>query len=343
MQCPVCGQDCIQDAHELTDTLDDIFAPCKECKERILNKMAPLPELSYGDPCSCGKRFIDEVYAHMYVIMVEEGVLTEQDSLIKVGTPLVHPGFAMEKPPFLPADSLVLLSKVATKPCADRLVGEVPELRGVVRSNNFVPGLSDIDFDGIPDTFELLAGCDVRANVFYTQKEPIVIYKQQSVMHIEFPRGYDPKIISVGVRVKQYKPRIFVDACSGAGTLGIVAGLHDVPHVIMNDAWYAAAFWSAYNLGVNRENLGFDKINILFDLEELKKSPIVKEPRKIAETKGGEQFYEVYQSDYRLLHSLLPKNVDLSVIDLFEKNLQEKMKMEIEEWKRHVSGEVFIP
>ena len=52
-------------------------------------------DLTYSEPCSCGKRFIDEVFAHMYVIMREEGVLGEDDPLAAVGSPLVHPGFAM--------------------------------------------------------------------------------------------------------------------------------------------------------------------------------------------------------------------------------------------------------
>ena len=51
----------------------------------------------------------------MYVIMVEEGDLKLTDPLIAVGTPLVHPGFAMERPPFLSEKSLVLLTSRATK------------------------------------------------------------------------------------------------------------------------------------------------------------------------------------------------------------------------------------
>ncbi len=343
MKCPVCGQDCVRHAHELIEMIPAIFAPCPGCTGRTLNKRKPLPDRTYALPCSCGKRFIDEVFAHMYVIMLEEQLLTESDPLSFVGSPLVHPGFAMETPPWLPVDSLVLLSNRITKPVAERLVAEVPELRGVVRSDSFVPGLHDIDADGIPDTYELLAGCDVRANIFYTQNEPIVTYKQQSVMHIEFPRGYDPKIVSVGVQVRQHNPKVFVDACCGAGTLGIVAGLYDVPHIIMNDAWYAAAFWSAYNLGVNSENLSFDDIRILFEYEDLMQEPVVKEPKKIAETVGGDHYFEVWQSDYRLLHQVLPENVDLSVIDLFDKMVPEKVSSEMEAWKQLVGGEVFIP
>jgi len=67
---------------------------------RTLDKRAPLPTLEFGQPCPCGKRFIDEVFAHMYVIMVEEGDLLPTDPLISVGSPLVHPGYAMDRPRF---------------------------------------------------------------------------------------------------------------------------------------------------------------------------------------------------------------------------------------------------
>jgi hypothetical protein len=343
MQCPVCGQDCVKDARELIEMLPTIFQPCRDCRGRTLDKRKPLEDRTIVPPCSCGKRAIDDVFAHCYAILVEEGVLESTAPLIEVGTPLIHPGFAMVRPPYLPKDSLVLLSRSVTPAIAARLVAEIPEIRGVVKTNDYVPGLQDADLDGIPETYELLAGCDVRANVFTGQNAKVVIYKQQSVMHIEFPRGYDPKIIAVSSRVRHVKPKTFVDVCSGAGTLGIIAGQYGVPRVILNDAWYAAAFWSAYNLRVNRESLGFEEITCHFDYEEMKKHPVAREPVRIAETKGGSQYYEVYQGDCHLLHTVLPERVDLAVIDLFEKNVKEKMQREIEEWQKHVGGEVFIP
>lgn len=343
MKCPVCGEDCIRDAHELIEIMPTIFAGCGHCKERKLNKRAPLKDRTIQEPCKCGKRFIDDVFAHMYVIMTETGVLDAEAPLARVGMPLVHPGFAMTQPPYLPKNSLVLLSRDVDEATAQRLVAEVPEVRGVIKSDESVPGLSDINFDGLPDTYTLLAGCDVRANIFTTQKEKIVVYKQQSVMHIEFPRGYDPKIVSVGVQVRHQAPKCFVDACSGIGTLGLVAALYDIPRVIFNDAWYAAAFWTAYNLKVNRENLNFDELICNCNYAAMKEHPVRKEPLEIAHTEGGKQSFQVYQGDFNLLHTVLPGEVDLSVIDIFEKRDEERVSAIIEEWKRHVSGEVFIP
>ncbi len=88
MKCPVCEMDCITPAKDLLATLPSVFLPCADCSIRNLDKRLPLPTLHYEPPCSCGKRFIDEVFAHMYTIMVEEGDLKLTDPLISVGTPL---------------------------------------------------------------------------------------------------------------------------------------------------------------------------------------------------------------------------------------------------------------
>ena len=65
MKCPVCEMDCVESAKDLLATLPTIFLPCADCSIRTLDKRSPLPMLEYAEPCSCGKRFIDEVFAHM--------------------------------------------------------------------------------------------------------------------------------------------------------------------------------------------------------------------------------------------------------------------------------------
>lgn len=342
MDCPVCGRECVRDAPEILDLLPDVFSPCPDCSGKVRTKRKPPADRSIRPVCGCGKRFIDDVFVHCWVIMVDEGVLEETDPLKAVGTPLVHPGFAMDTAPYLPEDSLVLLSPDIDQASADRLFREVPEIRGVIRSSPSVPGITDLDLDGFPDVYELLAGCDVRANVFYTQEEPIVIYKQQSLLHIEFPRGYDPKIINVGVAVKSYEPTTFVDACAGPGTLGILGGLLGVPHVILNDIWWAAAFWSACNVHVNRSHLSVGEVRMLRTYDQMKERPVVTEPLKVAETTGDQQI-DVYQGDMFSLVDVLPETVDLTVIDLFGKDNREKMDTTVSRWKELVGGEIFIP
>jgi len=342
MKCPVCEMDCVKSAKDILASLPTIFLPCAECNTRVLDKRAPLPDLSYGLPCSCGKRFIDEVFAHMYVIMVKQGDLKPSDPLIAVGTPLVNPGYAMDRPPFLPEKSLVLLSSRVTKPTADILVRDVPEVRGIVKSDHFTPGIADPDLNTVPKVYDLLAGCDVRADVFPLWTGPLVMYKQQSLIHIEFPRGNDLKIRAVEKRVGKPPVNDFIDACSGAGTLGLTAACLGVPHVVMNDAWYASAFWSAFNLEVNRDYLKLKKIRVYEQYQDLQKHPVAKEPVKIAETEG-EQVIEVYQGDFRLLYQVLSAGSPLSAIDVFDKNDKGKIDLIQKEWLAKVGGEVFIP
>jgi hypothetical protein len=343
MKCPVCEMDCVKSAKDILATLPTIFLPCADCGMRTLDKRLPPPSLEYGEPCSCGKRFIDEVFAHIWVVMEEEGDLKKTDPLIAAGSPLVHPGFAMDRPPFLPEKSLVLLSPRVTRKTAERLMREVPELRGVVRTGDFVPGIATADLNSVPNVYELLAGCDVRADVFPLATGPLVMYKQQSLVHIEFPRSGYPKIRSVEQHVGNPPVPYFIDACSGVGTLGLTAACLGVPRVVMNDAWYASAFWSAFNLEVNREYLSVSRVKIFEQLQDMAKHPVVREPVKIAETEGA-QAIEVYQGDFRELPTvLLPGIPPLTALDLFEKKDKVVTAKILDEWREQVGGEVFIP
>ena len=296
MECPACGSDCVQSAPDILRDLPTRFLPCEKCSMRVLDKRSPLPSLEYGKPCSCGKRFIDEVFAHMYVIMQEEGDLAPRDPLIAVGSPLIHPGMAMDRPPFLPAKSLLLLSGRVREKAARRIIIEVPEVRGVVKSADYIPGLVSLDPDESPRVYTLLAGCDVRADIYPLATGPLVVYKQQSLIHVEFPRAGYPKLRSVAAHVGTPPVPFFVDACSGPGTLGLAAACLGVPHVILNDAWYASAFWSAFNLNVNHVYMDTGEVHILRTLEDMARQPVVRDPVKIAET-SGRQMIEVYQGD----------------------------------------------
>ncbi|NMB78426.1 MAG: hypothetical protein GYA23_04960, partial [Methanomicrobiales archaeon] len=328
---------------ELLATLPKHFLPCPECSMRVLDKRRPHPALDYAEPCSCGKRFIDEVFAHIYAIMVEFGDLTLQDPLIAAGSPLIHPGIAMDRPPFLPENSLVLLSSRVRKPAAERLVQEIPEVRGVVRTGDFVPGIADPDLKSVPRVYDLLAGCDVRADIFPLAGGPLAIYKQQSLVHIEFPRAGYPKIQSVIRHVGNPPVPCFVDACCGVGTLGLTAACLGVPRVIMNDAWYASAFWAAFNLEVNREYLQISRVRIFEQIDDLQKHPVNREQIKIAEARG-EQVIEVYQGDFHSLPDIIPQGVSpMTALDLFDKKDHGALEKIRKEWIESVGGDVFVP
>jgi hypothetical protein len=343
MECPACGSDCVQSAPEILRDLPVKFLPCKKCSMRILDKRKPLPLPEYGEPCSCGKRFIDEVFAHMYVIMQEEGDLTSHDPLIAVGSPLIHPGMVMDRPPFLPAKSLILLSGKVHEKAARRIVCEVPEIRGVVKTAAYIPGLVSFDPNQTPQVYSLLAGCDVRADIYPLATGPLVIYKQQSRIHVEFPRAGYPKLRSVATHLGTPPVPFFVDACSGSGTLGLAAACLGVRHVILNDAWYASAFWSAFNLEVNHVYLDIDKVNILRSLQDMVLKPVIRDPVKIAET-SGRQVIEVYQGDLRCLDRVIPRDAHpVAAIDIFDKSNKTEGSNLLNEWLMRMGGEAFIP
>jgi len=310
---------------------------------QVLDKRVPLSVLDYPEPCSCKKRFIDGVFAHMYVIMREEGDLTSADPLIAVGSPLVHPGFAMDRPPFLPEKSLLLLSGKVTENTARRIVAEVPEVKGVVKTSPGIPGLASHEQDASAMSHTLLAGCDVRADLVPVGKNTLVVYKQQSVIHIEFPRAGYPKIRSVAARVGNPPVPLFVDACSGPGTLGLAAAALGVPHVVFNDAWYAAAYWSAVNIGVNRSLFDIDEVKICAQYGEMQTHQIVREPKKIAETRGH-QILEVYQGDFRGLAMVIPRDIPLlAALDIFDKQDRDRVAALLRDWQGRFGGDVFTP
>lgn len=341
-KCPVCGGNCIIDAEVLIEEAGRRFLPCDDCIRLPLDKSLPPPGLCPAEPCpSCGKRFIDDVFSHCHMIMAEEGVIGAETPLGAIGMPLISPGLEMAAPPFLPEGSLVLQTLYADRRTGVRLVDEVPEIKGVIRDSGDVPGISGDDLSSASEN-ELLAGCDVRADIFRTSRGSFVIYKQQSLLHIEFPRGGDPKIRSVEAMIERIKPEIFVDACSGAGTLGIAALLAGVPAVVLNDAWYPAAFWSAVNLHANRTIIGTGGVTIL-DLPGERDCEISPGPVKIAESRGDGREVIVLWGDYMHSGEYIPKGRMLAAIDVFGKDSSARRNKIISAWKAAYGGDAFIP
>ncbi len=352
MLCPVCNDYHITRAEELVSVARKRFAPCSLCPlplERVLSKRDPLPS-SYTvlKPCACNKRFIDDVIAHIYFLFVEQGVFSGDEALADVGIPMPDPGFFSRQPPYLSSHSLLLLTPHSTAELSHRLVREVPELHGVVSSNNKVPGISaSPDYRALEKinthTYTLSAGCDVRADIFPCSGGSCVIYKQQSCMHIEFPRGYYPKIRSVERYLKRVKPHYFIDACSGSGTLGITAAMNGVPHVVLNDAWYAGAFFSGFNLLVNQESLKYDEVIMHTDYQSMQNTPVRSEPVLIAEAYGDKRSCHVYHGDLWHLGDVLDYTPDLTVIDPFDKKDTGVIDTICSQWRRQYGGEVFVP
>lgn len=256
--------------------------------------------------------------------------------------PLISPGIAITAPPFLPRDSLVLLTRHADRRIAERIVGEVPEVKGVIADKGIVPGIPGDSLSG-GDANVLLAGCDVRADIFRSSNGSFAVYKQQSLLHIEFPRGADPKIRSVESMIRKRESGVFIDACSGAGTLGITALLAGVPEVVLNDAWYPASFWSAINLHANRNLLDMDRVEVPpgYDPERWREVPC--NPVETGIARGEGKRAVVLWGDFREMGDRIPEGRILAAIDIFGKSDPSKTGKIIREWEAAYGGDAFIP
>ncbi|MBP2133440.1 hypothetical protein J2128_001394 [Methanomicrobium sp. W14] len=362
--CPVCGKDCIKDAADVLSSIDTLFSGCTSCTKTQLRRNRTIPDdIKIKDPCpDCERRFIDDVMVHCHQIMREEKDIPFGVSLSKTGIPLVTPGFPMSSPPYLTKDSLVLQTVYAGSDSAKRIVEEVSEVKGVIKDAGVVPGVSctgknrkkdlneagdtDMKATGKTPKFHkntLLAGCDVRCDVFRAGQAPFVIYKSQSEMHIEFPRGFDPKINSVGMNALKYLPETFIDACCGAGTLGISAALFGVNSVVFNDIWYPAVFWTIVNLCCNREILEIEEEEFRLGYDELKSLFGTEKPFKAAIFRGKNCSYEVYMGDYSGLSEVVCGDRTLAALDIFDKNDRGLMYAAVSDWKIKVGGDAFIP
>ena len=309
MQCPVCDEP-LPDAGAVLDGLEARFAPCPDCLPCRMDPRKPPADVT--EPCTCRRRSLDGVMAAVHAVLADEGALDPSTPLAAVGTPLLHPLFPMRRPPFLPPESLVLLTRRATPSAARRLLAEVPEVRGVVLDRGVVPGV-----DGATHT--LLAGCDVYAEVRFTPPGPLVLYKQVSTCHLEAPRPVDPKVTATDRAVLRALPDLFVDACAGVGTLGLVAALRLVPAVVLNDAWGSAVWFAGLNLAVNREALLVDDVEFLATYADLRAAGLRDDPVPVAAAHGAQEIRVYHGSLWRLPPLLPTGGARLAALDPFGK------------------------
>lgn len=331
MLCPVCSES-LPNAGEVLNGLDRRFAPCPDCATGRLDPR--IPPHGGNEPCTCGRRSIDHVMAAIHAVFVDEGRLAPQAPLAGVGSPLLHPLFPMSRLPFLPPGSLILLSRHATPASARRLLLEIPELKGVVLDRHLVPGVGGT-------CHELLAGCDLYAEARFTPGGPLVLFKQVSTCHIEAPHPYDPKVDAVDRAIRRGAPAVFVDACSGAGTLGLFAALRRVPRVVLNDIWGPAAWFAGLNLLVNRESLLVDEVELVSSYADLGEAP-PGDPLLVAEASGIQEV-RVYHANLWDVPPLLPASGKrLAVLDPFDKDPHRSARI-TRRWQVCAGGEVFIP
>lgn len=256
-----CEKSCIIDKRQLLEKINELYTPCNECTTKKLKKSLPISRqvkldkinAHYGLCPNCKKRNIDYVMAHILRILIDNNLQNDSASIRKTGTPLITPGVYLEKQPYLSENTLIILIDNIDKNTAQIILDEVPEVKGVLRGNinNTVGQITERDE---VYNYELLAGCDVRCDVQDTDAEKIIIYKQQSKIHIEYPKIQSPKILEVKDVLDKYdNPRV-IDAMCGPGTLGIYALKKNAKKVIFNDIYKDAIDNLKVNLELNQIN-----------------------------------------------------------------------------------------
>jgi hypothetical protein len=311
MRCPVCKNDCIRPAEEVLAEIDTRYQACPAC--------APDPNLSKTtgagflperiERCrSCGRAALDAVMLDALHLLQRFGLRDEDDSLRSVGTPLIDVGYPLAYPPRLGPKSLILSGERYSKKAAEAMVAEIPEIKGVILSRG-VPGV--VDPRRNPERNALLAGCDMRADVVSSLLGELVIYKNQSHIHIEFSRQNAPKMRILEQLYFQGKLRDVVDGLSGPGTLGLMCVLAKARRVVMNDAWKPAVQNVLLNLEVNKSLLGVTEIEYLQPIH----TEVGKAPALVGSARGGCAI-EVYHGDLtRLFERAQP--AEICLIDHF--------------------------
>jgi tRNA G37 N-methylase Trm5 len=298
-----CGDKCIKPISEVLKGIELFYKPCDDCKTEKIKKFSPLAEQinldeidsNFGS-CKCGKRHLDIVMSHVLKVMIDEGIKDRKANLRNSCVPLVTPGYPTNSVPYLPEDSLVILSNEMDKRCAEKIVKEVREVKGVLKGDiRKTVGIGDSNSN--PHVYELLAGCDLRCDIIQTPYGTLGIYKYQHEIHIEFPKVESPKIEILEKALKDSDMPTVLDCTCGPGTLGIACLKAGARKVVFNDIWNPAIETTLVNLEAN----GF--------------------PVKLSGSEGeliacGDKF-EVYSMDVRELADCLDEKFEICIIDTF--------------------------
>lgn len=296
MDCPACGKDCIKAAEEVLANLDRMFMACPGCApDPALDKSAPLKALPREvERCRvCGRASLDAVMLEALRILEEFGLREMSDTLRSVGTPLISVGYPLAYSPRLGQRSLIIVGERLRKDAAEAMVRRIPEVRGVILSRG-VPGVRDSGAPPLEN--ELLAGCDLRADVAQSLFGELLIYKSQSKIHIEFPRKSAPKMRVLDGLYLRGRLQDVTDGLCGPGTLGLMCALAGARRVVLNDAWLPAVENVMLNLQVNRGLLGIDEV----ERPERPSSAVGHEPVLVGRASGACRI-EVYHGDLKRL------------------------------------------
>lgn len=290
MKC-YCNDNCIKTREEVLQNVFEIYEPCLECSKKTLKKAIPLKRQikleninkNYKKCASCGKRHIDIVMAHVLKILIENDQISSSSSIRKVGTPLITPAISLDHLPYLSNQSLVIITPDCNGAIAAKILDEVPEIKAIIKGDTDTT-VGKLSENTKVSSYELLGGCDIRCDIQNTDAGPILLYKNQSKLHIEYPKPVSPKIEQLREILEKYDNPTVLDAMCGPGTLGIYSLLKNARHVVFNDIYDESLNALKTNLEVN---------NI------------------------SEDSYEIYNEDVLKLTKHLDAHFDIGIIDTF--------------------------
>ncbi len=244
----------------------DSYKPCCKCN-KPLPKNIPIINLNIMNrkrKCQCGKVHIDDVMIDVFKITSEFGEYDyKKDITLKnVGVPLIEVGYPLNHLPVIGDNELIIMANISKK-CASSLVDDIDEIKGVIGLNNNYNDkiVGDMNYSSLGIN-ELIAGDDFRCDVFPLRllNDYIISCKNQSRVHIEFPRPFNPKIYKV--ERLNLKDKIVIDGFCGVGTLGMIALKKGAKKVIFCDINNYALNNLEYNLRLNFNDNIFERVEI---------------------------------------------------------------------------------
>jgi hypothetical protein len=258
-----CGNSCIITSEEIEKSLSS-NDPCPQCSESNIKKFKSLSEQVFLDninnefgKCTCGKRPLDSVMAHVLKTMLDLNIDIGKDTLRNGPTPLITPFYTSKNFPFICENSLIILDDRLEKEHGEYITHNIKEVKGVLKGNsNDTVGIKDSNSSAI--AYELLSGCDIRCDIIKSPLEPIAINKIQHLSYLEFPKSMENKIMKLCsyIKSKHYTGEKIanlkiLDGTCGNGSLGIFLLKYGVEKVIFNDIWYPATVTSTINIESN--------------------------------------------------------------------------------------------
>ena len=258
----------------LDEKIEDI-RECGECRDIQIKKFSPIKD--YADfenlnddfkRCSCGKRPIYVVMAHILKIMIEEGIVSDAATLRRNSpVPLSKFYYSSLNPQFLAKGSLILLHPDFNSKVAERLYNEVSEVACILKgSPQDTVGVFDKDSD--INHFEILEGDDSQINVMRTLLgDKIILAKNQSMHHIEVAMTTEQKLVQLHnyLNNNNVEKGTAIDAMCGLGAIGIYLIKFGFEKVIFNDINPEMIEALKNNLEINEITGNFEIFNESFE------------------------------------------------------------------------------